>query len=258
MLADTSVSTYTTPALTTAMGTKYYICEVSGHCSSGQKIAVTAQLPSRSPSPSPPLSPSPSPAPPPATPPCFPAKAQVRLADGKFARLDALKAGDTILAVSEDGTLTSGALSTLSIADANAAATPFVNITGTAFSIMITAEHHLPVGAQCCSHLKKAKDVAVGDTVWTVGHAMRAATPHRVASIKPAVGAGLFSPVLANGAFPIVDGVVTAFDSIERMRLASYALAPLEAVCRATGSCALVRRAAFGASQKYIDELKTA
>ena len=57
----------------------------------------------------------PPPAPPPATPPCFPAKAQVRLADGKFARLDALKAGDTILAVSEDGTLTSGALSTLSI-----------------------------------------------------------------------------------------------------------------------------------------------
>ena len=37
-------------------------------------------------------------------------------------------------------------------------------------TLTLTPEHHLPVGAQCCSHLKKAKDVAVGETVWAASH----------------------------------------------------------------------------------------
>ena len=31
----------------------------------------------------------------------------------------------------------------------------------------MTPTHHLPVGPECCGDVKMAKDVAVGETVWT-------------------------------------------------------------------------------------------
>ena len=55
MLATTSVNTY--QHTFSSAGTFYFICEVSGHCSADQKIAITATAPS--PPPAPPTSPAP-------------------------------------------------------------------------------------------------------------------------------------------------------------------------------------------------------
>ena len=57
---------------------------------------------------------------------------------------------------------------------------------------------------------------------------------------------GLFSPVLAHGSFPVVNGVVTSFDAIGKVTLASYGLAPLLRVCKATGTCGMLRYALLG------------
>ena len=56
---------------------------------------------------------------------------------------------------------------------------------------------------------------------------------------------GLHSPVLTNGGFPIVDGVVTSFDSIDKVTLAKHGLAPLLKACKATGTCETVRNMFF-------------
>ena len=44
----------------------------------------------------------------------------------------------------------------------------------------------------------------------------------------------------------LVDGVVTAFDRIEVVSLASYALPYVLGLCKATGTCGLLRRAVVG------------
>jgi hypothetical protein len=48
--------------------------------------------------------------------PCFPSSATVTMADGTTSRIDALKAGDAIIATTIDGTLTTDTVSPLSIA----------------------------------------------------------------------------------------------------------------------------------------------
>ena len=58
-----------------------------------------------------------------------------------------------------------------------------------------------------------------------------------VVRMTQVLGKGLHSPVLTHGNFPVVDGVVTAFDSIEKVTLAKHGLAPLLAACKATGTC---------------------
>lgn len=55
--------------------------------------------------------------------------------------------------------------------------------------------------------------------------------------------------LLTNGGFPIVDGFITAFDSIGRVTLASYAL-PLVEAC---GMASALRSAILPAGLKYID-----
>ena len=64
--------------------------------------------------------------------------------------------------------------------------------------------------------------------------------------------AGAFSPVLTSGGFPIIDGIITAFDSLSGVTLAYYGLSILEA----TGLSRLLRRVYFPA-RKYIDGLET-
>ena len=60
------------------------------------------------------------------------------------------------------------------------------------------------------------------------------------------------SPVLTSGGFPVVDGVITSFDSIEKVTLAKHGLAPLLAACKATGTCESVRNLFLGDDRKYI------
>ena len=223
-------------------------------CTSTSKICMTC-LPPPSPPPSPP-------SPPPAAAggggapggggatavdPCFPSDALVTMVDGTPRRLDALRAGDTIVAARADGTLTNDLVSHLSLADTDVKGTSFVVLTTeSGRNVTLTPTHHVPVGPTCCANLKEAKDIVVGETVYeaVVSAAVRAT---QVKKIGTAIKPGLHSPVLSHGAMPIVNGVVTSFDSMEIVRLAAYTLPLLEA----TGLTATFRDAVL-AQRKYI------
>ena len=195
------------------------------------------------------LPPSPPPPPPAAAKadPCFPSDALVTMVDGTPRRLDALRAGDTIVAARADGSLTNDIVSHLSLADADVKGTSFVVLTTeSGRNLTLTPTHHVPVGATCCSNLKEAKDIVVGETVYeaVVSAAVRATQVKKIGSVTKS---GLHSPVLSHGAMPIVNGVVTSFDSMEIVRLATYGLPLLEA----TGLTATFRDAVL-AQRKYI------
>ena len=174
--------------------------------------------------------------------PCFPSSAIVTKADGTPSRIDALKEGDEIVAATDDGTLTTDSVSLLSIAkpevkgvNAYVALTTALNKT-----LTLTPGHHVPVGAACCSMLKQAKDVEVGEKMWSVKDGVATATTV-TAKASAVTATGFHSPVLTNGGFPVVDGLVTSFDSIEKVTLAKHGLAPLLKACKATGTCETFR-----------------
>jgi len=177
--------------------------------------------------------------------PCFPSSATVTRADGTPAPMDALMEGDVVLAATAAGKLTTDTVSLLSIAKPEAEATFVTLATDAGKTLTLTPEHHLPVGEACCSTLKKAKEVVEGETVWTTGGAAL------VTKKGAAIAKGLHSPVLTNGNFPVVDGVVTSFDTMFGVKLAEYGLKYAIPLCRATGSC-LLFRAIVGAQRAYI------
>lgn len=113
-------------------------------------------------------------------------------------------------------------------------------------TIKLTAGHHLPVGATCCSVLKQAGDIEVGEIVYLARGIASATT---VTEVSEAVDKGVHSPVLQHGTYPVVDGVVTSFDSKAKVGLASYGLPLLEAA----GAADLFRRTFLGAEHKYIE-----
>jgi hypothetical protein len=161
--------------------------------------------------------------------------------------MDSLDEGETIVAATADGKLTTDTVSALSIAKPGTAAT-FITLTTSSGMLNLTADHHLPVGAACCSTLKKAKDVEVGETVWKVGKSagpfvpISGPAPTVVVKKAEVKSTGLHSPILTHGNFPVVDGHVTSFDKIEKVTLASYGLRYLEAACKMTGTCGYLRR----------------
>jgi len=160
--------------------------------------------------------------------------------------------GDKIVAATADGALTTDSVSLLSLAMREVPASAFVVLTTNATkTLTLTGEHHLPVGASCCSSLKKAKDVAVGDLVWAAGAGAKAIA-QTVTATSATKAAGLHSPVLSSGSFPVVDGIVTSFDSFEKVTLAKYGLAPLLAACKASGTCETFREMLLGENKKYI------
>ena len=140
-------------------------------------------------------------------------------ADGTSSRVDALKEGDKIVAATADGSLTTDTLSLLSIAHPEATVDKFITLsTAAGASLTLTPNHHLPVGPACCSTLKMAKDVSIGEVVYTVAEGK--ATFTTVTGMHVAKATGMHSPVLTNGNFPVVDGFVTSFDSIDKVSLA--------------------------------------
>ena len=183
--------------------------------------------------------------------PCFPSKAMVMKAGGIPTRVDSLVEGDEIMATTDDGTLTTDTVSLLSIRQPWAKAQFLVMVSASNATITLTPEHHLPVGAACCSTLKKAKDVIVGETVWTIeeGAAAKATV---ITAISKEPGLGLHSPVLTHGLFPVVDGLVTSFDSIDKVRLAQFGLAPLIAACKKSGTCAKFPELFLAGDGKYV------
>ena len=140
-------------------------------------------------------------------------------ADGTSLRVDALKEGDQIVAAATDGSLTTDTVSLLSIAHPEVIVDNFITLsTAAGASLTLTPNHHLPVGPACCSTLKMAKDVSIGEVVHTVAEGKT--TPTKVIGMHVAKATGLHSPVLTNGNFPVVDGFVTSFDSIDKVSLA--------------------------------------
>ena len=154
--------------------------------------------------------------------PCFPSEALITMADGTPRRLDALRAGDSIVAARADGTLTTDTVSPLSLADADVQGTTFVVLTtASGRNLTLTPTHHVPIGAACCADLKQAKDIAVGETVYEAVSASAAVSATQVKEIGTATKPGLHSPVLSHGTMPIVNGVVTSFDALHNVRLAA-------------------------------------
>ena len=181
--------------------------------------------------------------------PCFPSEALITMADGTPRRLDELRAGDSIVAASAHGTLTTDTVSTLSLADADVQGTTFVVLTtASGRNLTLTPTHHVPVGAACCADLKQAKDVAIGETIYEAVSVSAAVRATQVKKIGTATKPGLHSPVLSHGTMPIVNGVATSFDALHNVRLATYGLPLLEA----TGLTATFRDAFLGAHRKYI------
>ena len=187
--------------------------------------------------------------------PCFPSKATVVKANGIPVRVDALVEGDEIVATADDGSLTTDTVSLLSIRQPEAKAQFLVLVTASNATLTLTPEHHLPVGASCCSTLKKAKDVKIGDKAWAIKDGAPVQTT--VTAISKMPGEGLHSPVLTHGRFPVVDGLVTSFDSIDKVHLAKYGLAPLIAACKKTGTCAKLRELFHAADGKYVAMAKS-
>ena len=185
--------------------------------------------------------------------PCFPSHASVTMADGTRVPVAFLREGDAIVAATRDGALTTDTVSLLSIANPEANA-DFLTLTiADGRNLSLTSAHHVPIGPRCCGVLEQAKDLIVGTTIWTVpatGGAGLVAQP--ITKIGRTAAAGLHSPVLSNGGFPVVDGLVTSFDSMGKVRLATYILKPLLSVCKLTDTCGYLRTLLLGAEMAYI------
>jgi len=180
---------------------------------------------------------------------CFPADSRVTLSDGSSVRVDALKAGDSILVAARDGSLAYERVSMFSLSDSAASATFIALSLAPAQAthtkqrrLRLTPDHHVPTGAECCTVLSVAKDIQVGDTVWVADAAKGNAEAWRVYDIELDIAQGLYNPLSEAGGFPVVDGVVTSFNSIEVVMLDSIAVPWLEAMCSATGTCTALRR----------------
>ena len=223
-------------------GTFYYMCGYTGHCAAGQKIKVCVGAGGCAEDDEG------------GDDPCFPSSASVTLADGTVARIDSLKEGDSIVSATDSGALSTDTVSLLSVAKPESSDTFLTLSTAANATLTLTPEHHIPVGAECCATLKQAKDVSVGETVWAVKDGKASATT--VTATSKAHAKGLHSPVLTHGGFPVVDGLVTSFDSIDKVRLATYGLAPLLVACKASGTCDKFKEMFLADDRKYVEALQ--
>jgi hypothetical protein len=178
------------------------------------------------------------PAPP--TPPCFPSSATVMMANGSIVSCNLLREGDTIFAATKDGSITTDTISLWSLADNKARNVTFIVLTTSAGqTIQLTRTHHLPVGKACCSSLKQAQDVKIGDVLWTFDSGVARAAS--VVSKGSTIDNGLHNPLLTHGNFPIVDGIVSSFNRIEIVTFDAYAVPVASAICQQTNTCNSVR-----------------
>jgi len=185
--------------------------------------------------------------------PCFPSEAMITLANGASKKIAELKEGDSMVAVTAEGQVTTDTVTLLSLSKPMASAN-FVSLTANKTTLHLTSTHRVPFGEACCSMLKQAKDVKVGDKIWAVAKGAKAPTAVTVTAKSSAHKEGLHSPVLTNGGFPVVDGVVTSFDDLETVTLAKHTLKYLLPLCKAFSACNLFRRTFLNADRQYIDE----
>jgi hypothetical protein len=194
---------------------------------------------------------------------CFPSSAVVTLANGTPVRVDTLKAGDEIFAATAEGKLTTDTVSLLSHAKSDQEA-DFIKITvaidaadgpSTDLTLSATPDHRVSTGPTCCSELTAAGSVRVGDTLWAhVGGAT--AIPTTVKTLSATTDRGLHSPVLTNGNYPIINGVVTSFDHAAGVAVHATLDPIIEPVLSAlcgSACLSLARRLFFPAGVRYID-----
>ena len=67
--------------------------------------------------------------------------------------------------------------------------------------------------------------------------------PTTVTAVSTTLDTGLHNPLLTNGHFPVVDGLVTSFNTIPIVTLDSYVLPYALPLCLATKTCDGLRRA---------------
>jgi len=185
--------------------------------------------------------------------PCFPATARVTLADGTQKQIDQLSEGDAILAATLEGGLALDTVSLLSIADKTAKSKRFRQVTTDGkLSLNATSEHHVATGAKCCSQIKKLGELKVGDTLWAREAGKPLPVAQKIISVKDVVTDGLHSPVLTNGGLPIVNHIVTAFDTESKVRTAKTWLPPLISLCKKTGTCDMAKNFFDYSDKKHI------
>jgi len=181
---------------------------------------------------------------------CFPSAGSVTRADGRTARLDELRVGDELIAMTSSGSRTTDTVSVFSLADSATTAT-FVSLDiSNGARLLVTPDHHLPTGAVCCAELARAKTFREGSPIWVAG-ASGALEQHTVASVSLEIAEGLHNPLLTRGSMPVVDGTVTSFNRIETVRIDGLVLPWVEAACMLTGSCTALRRVVTGFECAY-------
>ncbi len=170
----------------------------------------------------------------------FHSSSMVTLADGNPSRIDEVEEDVAILAANDDGSLTTDTVSLLSLAQPEPSDT-FVSINASTGQVLTTTpDHRIPVGDACCSTLKKAKDVTVGEVVWVVAgnDTQGNAGPATVSDVEHTTAQGRHSPVLTHGRLPIVDGFVTcSFEDIEAVKIASHGLSYMLGACKRSATC---------------------
>ena len=177
--------------------------------------------------------------------------------NGTKVRLDELIAGDRIRVVPAAGdSVTSDLVSRFSLADRYAVGRLIVVRTASA-TLRLTPTHRVPVGPSCCTDvLKQARELEVGMRVWVVPPPSKSAAVQQprseiVEHLSEAMGRGLHNPMMMHGSYPIVDGVVTAFERPRTMRLAGLVVPLVEAACEATATCE-----ALGKLLEFVDGLE--
>ena len=177
---------------------------------------------------------------------CFPASASVIMANGSTKHLSMLEDGDRILAVGADGGVITDTVSLFSLRHPGESVT-FTRLTtssvGGNATLTLTPGHYLPEGQTCCSNVKRARELRLGDQVWTAlaGAHQRTAQPAIIVRIEAVTGEGLYSPVLVNGGLPIIDDHVTSFDSASGVAVTRSLLRYVEPLVHGTGTQALAR-----------------
>jgi len=189
--------------------------------------------------------------------PCFPSTATVVMENGTRVSVAMLTEGDAIVAATTEGAMTIDTVTPLSITKPNRRARRFITLTtNTNHSLRLTPEHHLPIGESCCINLKVAQSVVVGDIIWVAATAARsgdAVVPSRVVStVARELVSGVHSPVLLNGGFPVIDGIVTSFDKMEGVSLAAFGLPWLVPICKRLGVCSLLQHTASWFVQRSV------
>jgi len=147
--------------------------------------------------------------------PCFPADALVQLADGNTRRMDALKAGDSVRTLSEDGTSSTHEVFFFAHKDPTVTA-PFqcLSTPGAAAPLCMSGDHFIMASTTSVwadAQYMRASAVKAGMTVWRAdGPVLR---PVTVQKVSVEWKQGLYNPLTTADRMIVVDGIAASIHS---------------------------------------------